>query len=199
GGFRIGPDGKRISFVMTVREDRQPMVDTIPLIVKYWKAVGIDANFRVMEKSAYLNQRNSDQHDGLLDDGDGGMLDAMIVPRAYIPINPDSAYGTAWVNWVSGLPGVRQEPPEHVMTAIKIFENMRMTADPKEQKQLYRNLLSKAKDNFLSMGIGLPIPGYGAFTTRLHNVPPSTITSSWQFAFPGPTVPAQYFLTGASR
>jgi peptide/nickel transport system substrate-binding protein len=193
-GFRLGPDGKRISIIMTVREDRQPMVDSIPFIVKYWRAVGIDANFRVMEKSAYLNQRNSNLHDGLLDDGDGGMLDALILPRAYIPIHTDGAYGTAWVNWVTGLSAIKQEPPPNVMAALKLYDEMRAAANEADQKRLFRALMKQSKENFLSMGIGLPVAGYGAHTNRLHNVPPAAVWSGWPLPFPGPSVPAQFFI-----
>jgi len=162
--------------------------------VKDWRAVGVDANFRVMEKSAYLNQRNGNQHDGLLDDGDGGMLDALILPRAYIPINPDGAYGTAWVNWVTGLSTLKQEPPPNVLAALKIYDDMRAAPTEAEQKRLFRALMQQAKENFLSMGIGLPVPGYAAYTNRLHNVPPAAVWSGWPLPFPGPSVPAQFYI-----
>ena len=44
------------------------------------------------------------------------------------------------------------------------------------------------------MGIGLPVPFYGATTTRVHNVGEPQIWSSWVFAYPGPSIPAQYYI-----
>ena len=128
-GFRLRPDGNRLSFVITVREDRQAMVDTAPLVAEYWRAVGVDVQFRAMEKSAYLNQRNSNLHDSLIDDGDGGMLDAMLLPRAYIPINLDGAWGTAWINWVTGATrGDKMEPPPRIQAALDVYAEMQKGA-----------------------------------------------------------------------
>lgn len=191
-GLRLGPDGKPITFIMTVRGDRQPYVDLAPFVTNYWRAVGINADFRVLEKSAYLNQRDNNQHDGIIEDGDGGMIDAMIVPRAYLPIHTDSAYGTGWVHHYLKT-GVDQEaPPPHVQRGLDVYTKMQLTADPAEQKALYRQLLAMAKDNFLSMGLGLPVPDYGAHTKRLRNVPPVTVKNSRSFSFPGPSIPAQW-------
>ncbi|HTJ57922.1 MAG TPA: ABC transporter substrate-binding protein [Devosiaceae bacterium] len=191
-GWRLTPDGKELSFVMTVRGDRQPYVDLAPLLVGYWKDVGVNVDFRVMEKSAYLNQRNNNQHDGIIEDGDGGMIDAFLFPRAYIPLHPDAAWGTGWINYQLKQGPDQEPPPPFLQRGLDLFDKMQGTADPKQQKDYFRQLLAVAKDNFMSMGIGLPIPGYGLHTARLHNVEPQEVINSWTFAYPGPSTPAQW-------
>lgn len=191
-GFRLGADGKPISWIMTVRADRKPYIDLAPLVVEDWKALGLKVDFRIMEKSAYLNQRDNNQHDGIIEDGDGGMIDALIFPRAYVPIQSDGAYGTAWVSYYTKTGPDQEAPPPEVQREVDVWEQMRTTGDVQKQKDLFRQLLAMAKDNFLSMGIALPIPAYGAHTHRLHNVPKQTIWNSSSFAFPGPSQPSQW-------
>jgi peptide/nickel transport system substrate-binding protein len=191
-GYRLGSDGKPISWIMTVRADRKPYIDLAPLVVEDWQALGLKVDFRVMEKSAYLNQRDNNQHDGIIEDGDGGMIDALIFPRAYVPIQSDGAFGTAWVSYYTKTGPDQEAPPPEVQREVDIWEQMRTTGDAQKQKDLFRQLLAMAKENFLSMGIALPIPAYGAHTHRLHNVPKQTIWNSSSFAFPGPSQPSQW-------
>jgi peptide/nickel transport system substrate-binding protein len=188
-GYRLGPDGKPISFILTVRNDRQPFMDLAPLLIDDWRAVGIKADFRPMEKSAYLNQRDNNQHDALLEDGDGGMIDSMIFPRAYVPIQSDFASTTAWVMYYTKTGPDQEAPPPNVQKGVDLWQQMRTTGDIAKQKAIYKQILELAKENFLDMGIGLPIPAYGAHSLRLHNVPAKTTWNSSSFGFPGPSDP----------
>ena len=85
-----------------------------------------------------------------------------------------------------------QQRLQAVQREVDVWEQMRTTGDAQKQKELFRQLLAMAKENFLSMGIALPIPAYGAHTHRLHNVPKQTIWNSSSFAFPGPSQPSQW-------
>lgn len=191
-GYRLGPDGQPISFILTVRVDRKPYVDLAPLVIEDWQAVGIKADFRTMEKSAYLNQRDNNEHNGIIEDGDGGMIDALVFPRAYVPIQADGAYGTAWVMYYTKTGPDQEPPPPEYQRGVDLWEQIRTTGDTAKQKDLFRQLLAVSKENFQSMGIALPIPAYGTHARRLRNVPDQTIWNSSSFAFPGPSQPAQW-------
>jgi peptide/nickel transport system substrate-binding protein len=185
-GWRLGIDGQPISFVLTVRVDRKPYVDLAPLVVEDWAALGIKADFRTLEKAAYLNQRDNNEHDGIIEDGDGGMIDALIFPRAYVPIQGDGAWGTAWIAYYNKVGPDQEAPPPEYQRGLDLWDKMRTTGDTEQQKDLFRQLLAVSKDNFQSMGIALPIPGYGMHSHRLQNVPTKTIINSNSFGFPGP-------------
>ncbi|HEY4201807.1 MAG TPA: ABC transporter substrate-binding protein [Devosiaceae bacterium] len=191
-GYRLGADGKPISWIMTVRNDRQPFLDLAPLLMEDWQALGLEVDFRAMEKTAYLNQRDNNQHDGIIEDGDGGMIDALIFPRAYAPIQSDGAWGTAWVMYYTKTGPDQKAPPPEFQKAVDLWDQMRTTGDTAKQKDLFRQLLAQSKDNFQSMGIALPIPAYGTHSKRLYNVPKQTIWNSSSFAFPGPSQPAEW-------
>lgn len=191
-GWRLGSDGEPITFIMTVRNDRKPYVDLAPLVIEDWRAVGVNVDFRSMEKTAYLNQRDNNTHNGIIEDGDGGMIDALIFPRAYVPIQADGAYGTAWIMYYNQTGPDQQAPPPAFQHGVDLWEQIRKTGDVEVQKDLFRQLLATSKDNFQSLGIALPIPAYGAHSHRLHNVPEQTIWNSSSFAFPGPSLPEQW-------
>ncbi|MEZ4615359.1 MAG: ABC transporter substrate-binding protein [Caldilineaceae bacterium] len=52
-GFRLGPDGNRISFIMEIDQARTTYIDAMALIKPAWEAVGIECNVRTMERSLW--------------------------------------------------------------------------------------------------------------------------------------------------
>jgi peptide/nickel transport system substrate-binding protein len=190
-GIRLLPNGQPVTFVMTVREDRQPMVDAMELIVKQWRDVGIDVKNRVVEKSMQRNLRNTNQHDALVDEGESGLIDAIITPRAWLPIDNSAAWGMAWFDWVRGNGG--EEPPANIKRSLALYDQLRATSSLDEEKKIFKTILDQAAENFPNIGISVPSAGYGVLSNRLRNVP-ETMYGGWAFADTGPSNPEQYFI-----
>ena len=109
-GIRLFPNGDPVTFVMTIREDRQPMVDAMELIAHQWREVGVDVKNRVVEKSMQRNLRSSNQHEALVDEGEGGLMDAMIAPRSWLPLDYSAAFAMGWSDSVRGKGGKSHQP-----------------------------------------------------------------------------------------
>ncbi len=190
-GIRLLPNGQPATFVMTVREDRQPMVDAMEIIVRQWREVGVDVKNRVVEKSMQRNLRNTNQHDALVDEGESGLIDAIITPRAWLPIDNSAAWGMAWFDWVRGNGG--EEPPANIKKALGLYDQLRSTSSLEAQEKIFGQMMDQAAENFVNIGIAAPLAGYGVVANRLQNVP-GTMFGGWAFSDTGPSNPEQYFL-----
>jgi peptide/nickel transport system substrate-binding protein len=190
-GIRLLPNGEPATFVMTVREDRQPMVDAMELIARQWREVGIDVKNRVVEKSMQRNLRNTNQHEALVDEGESGLIDAIITPRAWLPIDNSAAWGMKWFDYVRGNGG--EEPPENIKRTLALYDKLLATSSIDEQKKIFGQMMDQAAENFVNIGIAAPLAGYGVVSNKLRNVP-SRLFGGWAFADTGPSNPEQYFL-----
>jgi peptide/nickel transport system substrate-binding protein len=187
-GWRMSPDGEPISFVITTRADRQPYVDLLPFMAEDWQAVGFNVQWRALEKSAKDVHRNANEHHVLVDDGDGASMSTYVFPRAYVPLNADSAWMTGWVhNAIGGADP--QEPPEWMNEVVDLYGQMQVEPDLERQADLYRQILAIHKEQFNILGLGLPVNNIGAH--RLQNVPALAYASSAPL-FPGPTQVEQF-------
>jgi peptide/nickel transport system substrate-binding protein len=187
-GWRLSPDGKPINFVITTRADRQPYVDLLPFMVEDWRAIGFNVQFRALEKAAVIALRAANQHQVLVDDGDGASMSTYVFPRAYVPLNADSAWMTGWVHWaIGGADPV--EPPAWMKEVIEWHKQMQLEPDLEKQADLYRKILEAHKKQFNILGLGLPVSAIGVH--RLRNVPAVQYASSAPL-FPGPTQVEQY-------
>lgn len=187
-GWRLSPDGKPISITINTRADRQPYVDMMPFIAQYWQDVGLNVQFRSVERTANSALRDANQHQVAIDDGDGASMSTYVFPRAYVPLNGDSAWMTGWVHWaIGGADPV--EPPQWMKDVIELYNQMQTEPDLQKQGDLYRQILAAHKEQFNILGLGLPANRLGIH--RLQNVPAVAYASSAPL-FPGPTAVEQY-------
>jgi len=83
-GFRLGPDGKRISFVIQVPDNRESEVPYLDLIQTYWRDVGIDMRYELAARDIVEQRVRNNMHDATVWVGVGG-LDVILAPRHYLP------------------------------------------------------------------------------------------------------------------
>jgi len=89
-GFRLGPDGKRISFVMEIDQGRTTYIDALTLIKPSWEAVGVEMVVRTMERSLW-EERCRGRNLAFHASGHrfGGSGDAVILYPTPAPSNPE--------------------------------------------------------------------------------------------------------------
>ncbi|MFN2201262.1 MAG: ABC transporter substrate-binding protein [Caldilineaceae bacterium] len=196
-GFRLGPDGNRISVLVDVQAISQNWIDSLELIKGYWEAVGIQMDLNVMDRSLMYTRKDSNEQDAVTWGGDGG-LDVVLEPRWYFPYSNESLFAEAWKEWYINPSGVGsltqpEEPPEGPKRQMELYDQLKATGDPAEQQALMEEILSIAKDEFYAIGISLPAPGYGIVKNDFHNVPAS-MPGAWLYPNPAPTNPEQYYI-----
>jgi peptide/nickel transport system substrate-binding protein len=195
-GYRLGPDGQRISFTMdvitTYRYDWNLMVE---LVAQDWQRVGVEMQPNIIERAQLYERKAANQQDAVVWIGDGG-LGSTLEPRYYFPYSVESNYAEAWQYWYNNPEHeLAEEPPMSVQDQMALYDQLKSTADVEEQNALMAEILQEAADAFYVIGISLPPSGYGVVQDHFYNVPDS-MPDSWTYPNPGPTNPEQYFIEG---
>ncbi|MAS33902.1 MAG: ABC transporter substrate-binding protein [Anaerolineaceae bacterium] len=194
-GYRLGPDGNRISFVVDIQTVGTDQIDAMELITGYWQAVGIDGQANVIDRSILYQRKEANQADATVWGGDGG-LDVILEPRWYFPYSNESNFAPAWQYWYNNSSDPRaEEPNAGAQRQMELYNELKATADPDGQAALMNEILAISAEEFYAIGITLPAPGYGIVRNNFFNVPES-MPGAWLYPNPSPSNPFQYFIEG---
>jgi len=185
-GTRLLPDGRPISIRIDVSSDLGPLLDVLELVKGHWDEVGIALDVRRSERSFVYEQKDNNRHMAHVWKGDGGLGDAQLDARYYLPMNQESAYAGLWaMNWFAPDHEKRQDPPEPVARQLKLYREMNASASDEERAELFRQILEITREQFYTIGISLPPNSFGIATKQMGNVPQSQ-PYSWTYPTPGP-------------
>ncbi len=190
-GFLLTPAGHRVTFnIDTVGSNRY---DILRAVTAYWRELGIDVTARDLPRDDFYQIRKNNHFDATAWGGDGG-LDAMLFPVNYLPISKDSWFAPAWAAWYVDSDNKNAAiPPKIVQKQMSLYDQLKSTADPKQQKSLMRAILDISADEFYVLGVALPPNRKGIVANNFKNVP-KVMPAAWSFATPAPTNPAQYYI-----
>ncbi len=197
-GYRLGPDGERITIIMEIDQARTTYVDALTLIEPMWDEVGVEMILKTMERSLWeerIRSTNLD-FDASAHRFGGGSGDSVILdPRYYLPMNNGSSiYGKAWAFWYNDVnPDLAEEPPAEIKRAFELYDQIKATSDDDEQLALMTEILDIAADQFYSIGTVLEPNAFGVVTNRMRNTP-DTLPNSWIYPSPGPYNPEQFWV-----
>lgn len=192
-GFRLGPDGQRLTvvFEMIARPDD---VDLFEILVLHWAEVGIDAQIRTMDRSLRDTRLQANLPDGFTWGGAEGTLgDEILTPKWFIPVLGNSYYAVPWAEWFISNGDDGEEPPEEVKRQMALYRQAVATADPERQSELMREVLAIAKEQFYVIGATMRTGDYAIVKNNFRNVPETIFTGPGYFRV-APTNPVQYFI-----
>ena len=192
-GIRLGPDGKpiRISFETISGE----LADVGELVSTNWRAVGVDSQFKEIERSLHSTQIFANEHDLVVWNGDGGTRgDLYLNPRIYIPNSPfESEHATRWALWNQNKDAPEaQEPPAAVKKMYDLYRDFTAAGSQAEQKRIMDELLDIVEETFHVMGIMFPNPTITLAKNNFRNVP-KTLILGWSYPSDSPVGVEQFF------
>jgi len=192
-GIRLGFDGEPIRIQLQASSDQTEFGDIAQLVTEHWKEIGIDLDARNAERSLVYEQIQNNTHDMHVWWGDGGMNDAILDPRFYMPFSLESAFAQAWAqHFMDGGSTIAEAPPAEIQAQMDLYKSIAVTGDPAKQKELFAQVLQTAADQFYVMGTVLPADGYIVAKENLGNVPEGQIYT-WLYPQPGPMQTSQLF------
>jgi peptide/nickel transport system substrate-binding protein len=198
-GFRLQPDGKRLTITFEVDKNRPEFAEVFDLVPKYWAKVGVEAVIKPMDRTLWeVRVRSQIDYDASIHRfGGGAGLTVLTDPRYYFPFNNNSLYAPAWALWYvnptgKGSPYPPEEPPAPVKEQMKLYDQIKVTPDFEKQKAMMMKILDIAADQFFGIGISTEPNSYGIVKNNFKNVPKS-MPWSWDYPHPGPDNPCQFF------
>lgn len=200
-GYRLGPDGKRIS-IMLVLPDPNPFRDYTPYIQQItvdWQAVGVELRTTTMARADFdlmlsPSSPSFNQYEAMAWSASGG-YDVIAEPSNYLP-QQSCRFALRWGVWVDKPTDPQAaEPPAAAREQIERFKQLQQTADPDLQEALMQQILAISAEQFYTIGVNRPPNPMGVVHQRMHNVP-AIMPNSWNYPNPAPTNPCQYFIAG---
>jgi len=194
-GFRLRPDGRRLRFAVEIPTPslKDFWADAMTLVKGYWAEVGVDVDVKTEDRTLFYERKEANQHDAGVWQGDGGLQDAIIDLRWYMPFDHESVFATPWAAWYTSGGTAGQEPPPAARRQMELYDQVCATTDKGERTRLFREILQIAKEEFWVIGTVNPDQGYGVVANSFHNVPAS-MPEAYLYPTPGPTKPEQYFI-----
>ncbi len=191
-GFRLDPNGERLSFAVETTTINQNWTDMLELITGYWAAVGVEMTVKVEDRSILYDRKEANEHDAVVWGGDGG-LDVILEPRWYFPFSGESNFAELWQYYYNNDPRAGDEvPPEPALKQMELYDMLKGTADQELQAQYMNEILQIAQEQFWVMGISLPVPGYAIVKNNMHNVP-EVMPGAWLYPNPAPYNTCQFY------
>lgn len=168
-GWRLGPDGNPIEFVILVSAgDGRP--ETAELVAEYWQDIGINAQFRLVDRSLMTTSLIGNDYDAYVWDAPGGLSDAITDPRGFFPFNKTVIFiAPLWAEWFMN-PANGEEPPAEVREQMELYRTIDTLASAEDRTARMKEVLEKSADIFYSIGIRQPPAGFGIAKNNFKNV-----------------------------
>jgi len=193
-GFRLYPDGGRISMSTIVSVAQTQQVDALELIRKQWARVGVEMVIQGSERSLFYDRASNNDYDISVDIIPGGM-DITQNPRAVLAIHPlESRMSLPWTRWFLSNGKQGEEPPASMKKRMELYEKYQVARTPAEADALFKEILAIAADEFEVIGVIRSPSDTAIHSLRLHNVYEKMLVS-WTYPNPGPALPQEWFFT----
>ncbi|MEQ4209146.1 ABC transporter substrate-binding protein [Actinopolymorpha sp. B9G3] len=195
-GFRLRPDGKRLSITIEFATAIWPEFPSVlELIRGHAKEVGLDIRIKGEDRALFdVRTGEAQQHEAAVWQGAGGWNDIYLNPYYYLPVSAGATYfGRAWWDWYLSGGENGEEPPAATKRQLELWDQLRAEADGGKRTSLMKEILAITRDEFYTIGINLQPEEYATVANRVRNVP-EEMPNSWVYPSPGPTNPEQYFI-----
>lgn len=174
-GYRLGLDGKPLTFQLTIPTYADLWVDAGLLIADYWKAVGLNVEAKAVAPDIWGQMYQTNEIDfQIFSTGAGGMkfLNATHVNSYACNIMGSyTLWGTAYVQYINtnGEKGV--EPPEFAYKMNELASATLAAATEEEAAANLKALMDLNAEVFPVMGISRPLPMFCVVTNAVKNGP----------------------------
>lgn len=195
-GFRLRPDGEPLEITIDTIAAFGPWGSVSELVAEYWRAVGVRARMRILERSLFFARVNANDIDATAWSIDW-TLHILVSPRRFVPESPNgSRYAPAVGEWVATNGASGEEPWGDLRRVLDLYNEAVKTTDEQYQRELVREILEINAENVWTIGTvgeGPSAMGLAIVGDHFRNVP-ETAVSDVILLSPRNTNPEQYFM-----
>lgn len=195
-GFRLRPDGRRLSITIDYTESDTPKTPTLELVKEYWEAVGVQTQLNYMTNTLVAERAEANLIQVGIHHADRS-TDPLVFTEPYwyapVKVGWEQTTWPLYAQWYNTGGAAGEEPPEHVKELIDIFNAMQRTTDEDERVQLLQQLLQRQAENLWTLGTVGNAPFVIVVQNAVRNVP-ETGWWGWDGYFGYPYHPEQFYL-----
>lgn len=185
-GTRLMSDGRAVNIRIDVSTDLGPQLDILELVKLHWEELGIILDVRKAERSFVYEQKDNNRQMAHVWKGDGGLGDAQLDSRYYLPMSEESAFAIHWAkNWYDPKSPDAEAPPAEVTRQLDLYRQMISSPAAEQRTRLFKEILKISQEQFYTIGISLPPLSFGIATNKMGNVPENQ-PHAWIYPNPGP-------------
>ncbi len=195
-GWRLGPDGEKLSIVFTIQTGDYGLrfTDVAELLKGYFAEVGVDIIVDVVDNQVWTDRSADNTIEATVYTGEGGMgMSAILDPRYYVPSSRSQIYGNAWAIWYrekDNPAGI--EPPQYIKDQLALMESVLQAPTYEERMDLMRQVIQAGAEEFWVLGIASPPTTYRPLNAAIGNVPESWV-DGWPVGGVSIAFPEQWY------
>ena len=190
-GYRLRPDGERLTIVFEYVAVFGAWGDIAELLAAHWKELGIELISTEIDRSLYGQRLSANELDLGVWTG-SGEFNPFIEPRSFVPLVNNYALRQYAYWWDSGgKEGV--EPTGDILRVLELWEEIKVTVDEEKQRTLFRQILELNMENLWQIGIATSPPQPVIVKNFFRNVPEDGMYDD-QPRSPSNTAMEQYFI-----
>jgi peptide/nickel transport system substrate-binding protein len=186
-GFRLRPDGKRLSYHIEHAGIRVGVAvhEFTEMVCTFWREIGIEATTKEIAEALYGERMMADEiHCGIWH---ADRVTDMLMPIEmcwFLPVgnqaqgNPSAAW-TAWFNAPDREAEGLVEPPARIKQLLEWHDKMREAVDENERVALGQQIFDDLAENPLAIGSVLESPCPLIINKNLRNVPRPKVPIGW--------------------
>ena len=161
-GYRLFQDGSGDRVSITALGQDATGTPAMLMLVDYFRDVGIQLNYRGMDRALLIETHQSNEVEMTAGDADRTMI-PLAAPRNWIKTTGlnDRAWCNAWTAWYEDPTNpVAEEPPEgHWIWDIwAAWEELQQTVDEERQKEVFWRILDIWSEELPSVGLYGDVP-----------------------------------------
>lgn len=191
-GFRLYPQGGRVSIASIVQAASTAYGDTLDLVRKQWAKAGVELVNQAVERSLFYDRSNSNDYDMAIFVVGGG-LDPQFDKTGILAWSPmESRQSLLWVKWAESDGKQGEEPSASMKKRLALNERWKIAKTPAEADELLRQILQLAADEFEVIGTVATPKVPGIVSRKIENIF-EKMPWAWPYATPAGSLPQQYY------
>ena len=171
-GVRLLASGKPLTFKVEIAPVPPEISEMLEIMALQWAKIGVDMDVAVVERSLMFAHVENNEHDAVMWVDHASWLPGRI-PTSLAPLEYDSRWGIAWVNWYKSNGAQGEEPPESVKERYRLYAESKVATTFEARKALYDQMADIAADEFEVFAVTKFVSNYGVKKANLRNVAPS--------------------------
>jgi peptide/nickel transport system substrate-binding protein len=191
-GYRLRPDGERLSIVYEYAPVFGSWGVIGELLTAQWKKIGVELITKEEARQLMYERKAANEHDMGVWTG-SAEFNPLIDPRWFLPLSGESIHAVQYAAWWNSGGSEGIEPTGDIRRTLEVYDEIKQTVDLDKQIELFREILELNKENLWVLGIATAPPQIVIVKNAFRNVPEVGV-SDWHLQTPGSTIPEQYFI-----